>query len=389
MRLAVALCLALLFAFPSESFQKNSIVTPRSSSPGVGDPVSDPVQASGGEPVEEPPPPTTVPPIPERANWETRMTYYGALHCNEAAIAWAVGSDGVNSEDNVWYYDGTKVYKEIAAYTQNPGWSTCAGYTNTAYRSFVLGATSSYDLSGWRIFPHGLAIDYWRTGTVSSRDAAIRLANDSAFASSGGSPACGYSRETAYILNAYLVAEELGEPRHPQFDVAVENTLFQLYISATNQCPWRAPFVMGLTMETLIYYYERTGDPRVLPAIESAADAMWMELWHPASQSFVYISTNLNEGAPDLNLLIAPAYAWLWQLTGEQRHLDRGDAIFAGGVRGAWLGEGKAFSQNYRSSFDYVRWRSEPPGSIQPLRSYRTQRFEDISGTGMSQRLDR
>jgi hypothetical protein len=41
------------------------------------------------------------------------------------------------------------------------------------------------------------------------------------------------------------------------------------------------------------------------------------------------------QGAPDRNRLIAPAYAWLWQLTGAQHHLDRGDAIFAGGVRRA------------------------------------------------------
>ena len=120
------------------------------------------------------------------------------------------------------------------------------------------------------------------------------------------------------------------------------------------------PFMMGLTMESLIHAYERTGDPRIPPAIETTADAMWPWLWHPASESFAYTSSDLNQGAPDLNLLIAPAYAWLWQLTGAQRHLERGDAIFAGGVRNAWLGSGKAFSQNYRSSFDYIEWRSQP-----------------------------
>jgi hypothetical protein len=29
-------------------------------------------------------------------------------------------------------------------------------------------------------------------------------------------------------------------------------------------------------------------------------------------------------------------------------------------VQGAWLEGGKQFSQNYRWSFDYVRWRTEP-----------------------------
>ena len=35
-----------------------------------------------------------------------------------------------------------------------------------------------------------------------------------------------------------------------------------------------------------------------------------------------------------------------------------------------WLGAGKAFAQHYRSSLDYVKWRSHPPGSIQPLTRY-------------------
>jgi hypothetical protein len=310
------------------------------------------------------------PPIPELANWQSHMTYYGALHCNAGAIAGAVGSTGVQSEDNVWYYDGTKVYQQIAAYTQDPSWYTCAGYTNTAYRGFVLAAPSSYHLGGWRVFPHGLAKDYQRTGDTSSRAAAVRLANESAFAWSGGDPGCGLARETAYVLHAYLVAEELGEPRHPQFATAVDNALIQLHQSlVTKECDV-APFMMGLTMESLIHYYERTSDPRVPPAIETAADAMWTWLWHSASESFVYTNLDLNDVAPDLNLLIAPAYAWLWQLTGAQRQLDRGDAIFAGGVRRAWLGAGKAFSQNYRSSFDYVKWRSQLPGSIQPLTRY-------------------
>ena len=45
--------------------------------------------------------------------------------------------------------------------------------------------------------------------------------------------------------------------------------------------------------------------------------------------------------------------------TGDTVYRDRGDKAFAGGVRGAWLGGGKPFSQNYRWSFDYVTWRTQ------------------------------
>jgi hypothetical protein len=321
-----------------------------------------------------PPPPSTVPPIPELANWQSRMTSYGARHCDEAAISWAIGSFGVRSEDNVWYYDGTKVYQQIAAYTGNPSWYTCAGYTNTAYRSFVLAVTSSLtrtsNLQGHWVFPHGLANDYWRTGDALSREAVVRLRNYSAWANSGGSPDCVITRETAYILEAYLTAEELGEPPHPKVAVAVDNLLSHLYVQlVARQCSRVLPFWVGLGMEALIRDYEKTSDPRIPPAIEAAADSLWTWLWLPASESFAWTSTN-SDPTPELNLLIAPAYAWLWQLTGAPRHLERGDAIFAGGVRRAWIGAGKAFSQSYRWSFDFVQWRSQPPGSFQPPTRY-------------------
>jgi hypothetical protein len=332
-----------------------------------------------------PPPSTTVPPIPELTNWQGRMTYYGAWHCNEAAINAAIGTTGVQTEDNVWYYDGTKVYQQIAAATGNPGWYTCARYTNTAYRSWVLAVTANLvrtnDLQGHRVFPHGLANDYWRTGDPWSREAVIRLSKYSAWANSGGSLSCGIDRETAYILEAYLTAEELGEAPSPQLPVAVDNALGQLsqqLVTRTCLPPSGVkPFLMGLVMEALIRYYEHTSDPRIPPAVEVAADNLWTWLWDPASQSFFWSSTCLivecgNQwyGTPELNLLIAPAYAWLWQLTGAPRHLERGDAIFAGGVQRAWIGAGKAFSQSYRWSFDYVKWRSYLPGTFQPPTRY-------------------
>ena len=58
--------------------------------------------------------------------------------------------------------------------------------------------------------------------------------------------------------------------------------------------------------------------------------------------------------APDLNLLIAPAYAWMYRQTGDITYRQQGDQIFAGGVRSADLDEVKQFNQNYEFSFDYL-----------------------------------
>ena len=61
----------------------------------------------------------------------------------------------------------------------------------------------------------------------------------------------------------------------------------------------------------------------------------------------------------NLNLLIAPVYAWLYMRTADTIYRDRGDKVFAGGVKKAWLHGDKQFKQNYHWSFDYVKWRKE------------------------------
>jgi hypothetical protein len=61
--------------------------------------------------------------------------------------------------------------------------------------------------------------------------------------------------------------------------------------------------------------------------------------------------------APDLNLLIAPAYAWMYRQTADVTYRQQGDEIFTGGVRNATLTEDKQFNQNYEYSFDYLAWR--------------------------------
>jgi hypothetical protein len=309
-------------------------------------------------------------PIPQRQAWEAHMVQQGSLFCNQADINAAIGSAGVVTEGNVWYYDGTRVYDQIAAYTGDSSWFTCAGYVNHAYRDWVLAVTAGVywpvgALNGWRIFPHGLLADYQRTGDLNSREAVLRLARYSAFAGSGGGPTCDVSRETAYIMNAYLAAEDVGEPRNPLLATSVNYALGhidQWFVSRT--CPNLMPFMVGLTMEALINYYEKTGDVRIPPSIRLAAKGLWNSAWVPASSSFYYESVgDQSVGIADLNLLIAPAYAWLWQKTGVGNYLQHGDQVFAGGVLYANFWSGKQFSQNYRWSFDYVKWRSSTPRS--------------------------
>jgi hypothetical protein len=214
-------------------------------------------------------------------------------------------------------------------------------------------------------------MDFLRTGNPLSKQALDLLALNAAYASPQ-TPVfplvlpCRI-RETAYALDTYLAQMQVGEPANPRMGLYADvllGDLDQMFVRGTYNDV--KPFMVGLAAEALIHYQQVTGDPRVLPALEQTADWLWLHAWMPSGPAFYYEApgTAGNPGpaqaAPDLNLLIAPMYAWLYRQTGLVRYRDEGDQAFAGGVTEAWLGNGKHFSQNYRWSFEYVRWRSAP-----------------------------
>ncbi|MFZ4701708.1 MAG: hypothetical protein ACOYMG_16800 [Candidatus Methylumidiphilus sp.] len=302
---------------------------------------------------------SAIPPIPSLSTWESNMKTYGKRLCNGATIT----SQGT-WEGNVWFYDGIRVYFQIADYTGDASWNVCAGYVENVYKPYILAASG---IQGWRVFPHGLYMDYSRTGDATSKDAAIRFSTNSAYSKYGGGISSGVNdddglqRETAYLVHAYRIAGLMGEPKEALYAQSVDfllGMIDQQFVSKT--VSYTKPFYTGLVAEALIQYYEETKDPRIPPAIKVALDEIWSRSWIPASNSFYYDSNSSPVGSPDLNLLIAPAYAWIYKLTGDPVYQQRGDLIFQGGVKGAWLDGGKQFSQNYRWSFDYVNWRMHP-----------------------------
>ena len=90
---------------------------------------------------------------------------------------------------------------------------------------------------------------------------------------------------------------------------------------------------------------------------------MWADNWLIENQAFQHVDREVSgEGgptpAPDLNMLIAPAYAWMYHQTGNPIYQKEADAIFAGGVRGSYLEGAKQFNQNYLFAFDFLSWRN-------------------------------
>ncbi len=235
---------------------------------------------------------------------------------------------------------------------------------------------SSLPQGNW-IFTHGLRLDYQRTGSIKSKDAAQNISLNAPWArDSSCCPAPAgynmagqeYSRELTYALNSYLDTEAMGFPKRKNKDLYLSYAIGhidQWFVTRANPTGpyYIQPFMVGLTMRTLIQAYDetpaalRTADMLKIPdKIKIAIDTLWNEAWLPLSRAFFY-ATYDKTPAPDLNLMIAHAYAWYYLQTGNVLYRDRGDQIFSGGVVGSYLAGGKQFNQNYIYSFDYVKWR--------------------------------
>jgi hypothetical protein len=333
--------------------------------------------------------PALAQPIPQLAQWENNMVSYGQSDCDYFS------QPHTQDEYLTWaYYDAEGAFYQIADYTGVPSWNTCAHAAQVVYRDqYVVAAAVCWGggygcVPGYWNFTHGLTMDYLKTGDVDSKNAVIALSQNAAYSGDADWDApetatAWLSRELAYALMAHINAEKVGAPPRavtPQIATKNLDYIDQWFGSKSFRCPsycdpaaaagqyYIQPFMVGLTARALIMWYDKTADPRVLPAIKQALDWLWANAWVPAYQAFWYENWAADPatpiwairdapGVPDLNLLIAPAFAWVYKQTGDITYRDRGDQVFAGGVLFAYLGDGKHFDQNYWWSFDYVNWR--------------------------------
>ena len=331
---------------------------------------------------------TAAVPIPGLEQWETRMITLGRARCEYLA-----GPRTFDELLSATYYDAERVFYQIAAYTDGLEWVAaytgglkwveCAKRAEAVYRDRYVFPNGGR-IPGYANFTHGLTMDYLRSGNAQSKNAVILLSQNAAYASDYAplewTVSAAYSREVAYAIISYINAEKVGAPPRARLPLLVTQALGHLdqwFMSKSFRCPsscdpaaatgqyYIQPFMVGLTSAALIMYYDKTGDARVLPAVRTAMDWLWANAWVAADESFWYENWVPNPsipfppqpGAPDLNLLIAPAFAWLYHQTGDIKYRDQGDSVFAGGAKRAWLGTGKHFNQNYSWSFDYVKWR--------------------------------
>lgn len=312
----------------------------------------------------------TLTPIPGKANWESKMLSVGAQWCNsDGSTNPAVMSFGF--EGFVWYYDGPRVFFQVGDYTHDSRWTNCAFNLADQYANLVNTTGVSF---GNRVFTDGLRIAYERTGTQKYKDAIIKLAtNGTPYATKGGSAVIqNQIRETAYILEAYINAERVGNAhiataeKSVDFLLSMFDGLFkrhQYLIDLQNGD--NQPFYDGIAAEALISYYENiTPDPRIPPAIKGMLDSLYLSTWD-TSGSFgptMPYDVNAYGGYPvtQLNNLFVPAYAWYYKVThnADPNYQIWGDDLWNHSLDQAITDKGKDYSQNYKWSFAYVTYRS-------------------------------
>jgi hypothetical protein len=293
------------------------------------------------------------------------MTKLGTKWCN---LSQSFGT--FSYEQTVWYYDGARVYFQMSDYTGDRSWDACALNIARQYRDYVIAQQGR--LQGYRVFSRGLQMAYERTGDATYRQALALLAGDVGYVRWKPTLDDSLIREVAYALNAVVDAERAGEPRSPDTVRLADYLLvhFDRLFVAKNYTIHQT-FYDGLAAEALINYYELTKDPRIPPAIKPMLDWIWDYGWNKSTFRLVYnpdpIGPTCASGCrvyyAELTNLVAPAFAWYWRVTGDSIYQNRGDELFAHALDDDISWSGKLFSQNYRWSFDYIRWRTSETSS--------------------------
>jgi hypothetical protein len=290
------------------------------------------------------------------------------------------------------YYDG-----ELCRYRLRDHFATTSPYyasadkSNQWYSSYYVQPNNG-SLPGYWVFPQGLVERFIRRADANAKTQALNLLNNASYANT---QAAGedlstqeYSREVAYALEAKIHCPKMSGVILTSTQLTRRSQLFEwslghLHIWASNLGSYCRPFMVGITCKALIDYWENVAqDPRIKTNIIAIVDYIWNTCWNAAGQAFNYTDratgiepTDL-QPQPDLNMIVAPIYGWLWSQTGNAIYRTRGDQIFTGGisvysgavhVSGSWLGTrdssnpaGKQYNQQLYWGPRYIEWGELP-----------------------------
>jgi hypothetical protein len=292
---------------------------------------------------------------------------------------------GFGVESQVWFYDGCRVMLQVGDELDdgNPNWYLQSQNIAGQYANYIF---NNGTIPGWRTFGPGLAMNWWRYGTATCRDALALMVNAAqtqanSLANVFPSPLVGYQRESALMLTAMVMNSHVSGVRHWYLDhgaTIVAGHLAQLVQGGI----FDQPFFDGISLDALMMCYEYDPAKTWIPAFVAwYQDYLWTwaAIDDPSAMSggssvygwsvYNLIYSTLWPGLPKvnaigtyhsgLNNLFCPAWAWLYNLTGNDVYRQRGDLMFEHHLDEApWLG--KQYSQTYEIGCDYAHYRSSP-----------------------------
>jgi hypothetical protein len=318
------------------------------------------------------------------------------------------------------YYDGAKVLTELInlyGSTSIGGYdvSTCLSQASEINAERYIDTFPNE--AGFTRFPHGLMYDYITTGDTESLAGfdAIRDGTNWSQVNVTANSQIIYSREVAYAVQMYTRAHVLGRPHSSQqvlIDHFVDMAISHLeqwhtgdFLIDFERNDERSSFMVGLTMNALIEYYEwYEADPRIPPAVKNMLDGLWAQAWWPnihdpepstlgdlfdysnkfigvTSGAFWYrmawnepnqewdiIPNQLGSSADvsgDTSMLIGSAYEWYALFSGDDTYQDKALDILDGMIDMAWFGDdGRHQWEATRYMDDFIRWYRLNTGSV-------------------------
>ncbi len=295
-------------------------------------------------------------PVPLLTGWESEMTSQGQLHCDQLGAELDAGTPITDPDLRArTFYDALGVYEQIILYTQDPFWDVCAAHVVLVFRDgFVLDGGVQGGVPAIWNFTGGLRMHYERTGEDRSKSAIKLLARNADVARDtfplDTTVHFSRARDVAYALMAYANEEAICDPgsepcggKRLKYDAYVNQAFGHIdQLFDPNLELWRddseplEPAAVGLIAQALIQANAAHADPLIPLKVKFALDKLWDTAWLEGQQAFY---RNSDEPAiPDLagGLLIAPAYAWMYLVTGDPTYQDRGDQVFAGSVSAAF-----------------------------------------------------
>ena len=223
---------------------------------------------------------------------------------------------GQSGEDSAWYYDGIRVFHQIAAYTGDTSWYSKSDNVRSVYLTYLTGNPTP---PGRRVFSKGFAMDAARRNTASQEHSDDLTALGWLAAGDSNNPQGTWQqvdmrsmREVAYALEANVDAILLGVTPFTRWTEYIDNALGMLdgwcracILPTTSVDPnypgyFVEPFMGGLSALSLIRYYgytvsQGTPDTRVPVVVKAFGDWMMGQGADQTTKTDLEMATTLHE----------------------------------------------------------------------------------------------